>query len=252
MIKKIESHKKKEFESGGFRIQILLPGKELENNDTGIGTIGRIDHAKVSPGTLVPMHPHKNDEILTYLRNGKLKHNDSEGLEEKVSDKKLMMMNAGRLFYHEELALKNDMLEGLQIFIRPEKQDLKPSVQFHEFENTYSINKWRLVAGQNKEFPLHIRSKTSIYDIRLEGENDTVLPELPENDPTLLFYVFDGKVLVNKNMELTRGESIIIKNEKIKFRALQTADIVLFVTDENSTYFEDGMYSGNQYKGGVS
>ena len=113
MIKKIENHKKKEFESGGFRIQILLPGKELENNDTGIGTIGRIDHAKVSLGTLIPMHPHKNDEILTYLRNGKLKHKDSEGLEEKVSNKRLMMMNAGKLFYHEELALENDMLEGV-------------------------------------------------------------------------------------------------------------------------------------------
>ncbi|WP_316505632.1 pirin family protein [Nitrosopumilus sp.] len=247
MIKKIENNKKKEFESGGFRIQILFPGKELENNDTGIGTIGRIDHAKVNLGTLVPMHPHKDDEILTYLRNGKLKHKDSEGLEEKVSNKRLMMMNAGKMFYHEELALENDMLEGLQIFIRPEKQGLKPNVQFHDFENAYSINKWRSVAGQNKEFPLHIRSKTSIYDIRLDAEKDTVLPELQENNPTLLFYVFNGKVSINENMELARGESIIIKNEKIKIKTLQTADIVLFVTDENSTYFEDGMYSGNKW-----
>ena len=140
----------------------------------------------------------------------------------------------------------------MQIFIRPEKQDLKPNVQFHDFEDTYSINKWRPIAGQNKEFPLHIRSKTSIYDIRLDVEKDATLPELQEDNPTLLFYVFDGKVLVNKNMELTRGESIIIKNEKIKFKSLQTADIVLFVTDENSTYFEDGMYSGNQYKDEIS
>jgi len=34
---------------------------------------GRIDHARITPGTLIPMHPHQNDEILTYLRNGKVK-----------------------------------------------------------------------------------------------------------------------------------------------------------------------------------
>lgn len=105
MIKKIENNQKTNFESGGFRIQILFPGKELESNDTGIGTIGRIDHASVSPGTVVSMHPHEDDEILTYVRNGKLKHKDSEGIIEEVSKDRLMMMNAGKLFYHEELTL---------------------------------------------------------------------------------------------------------------------------------------------------
>ena len=248
LIKKIENSQKTTFEKDGFKIQILFPGKGLESNDTGIGTIGRIDHADVSSGTLVPMHPHADDEILTYVRTGNLKHKDSEGLEEKVSNKRLMMMNAGKLFYHEELALKNGRLRGLQIFIRPEKQGLKPNVQFHNFLEVHSVNTWRLVAGQDKAFPLHIRSKTSIYDIRLEAEKDTVLPEIQESNPTLLFYVFDGKVSVNENIELTRGESIIIKNEKIKFKALQRSDIVLFVTDEDSVYFEDGMYSGNQHK----
>ena len=41
MIKKIENHQKTKYARGGFRIEVLFPGKVLENNDTGIGTIGR-------------------------------------------------------------------------------------------------------------------------------------------------------------------------------------------------------------------
>jgi len=63
-----------------------------------------------------------------------------------------------------------------------------------------------------------------------------------------LCYVFDGEVLINEKTVLSKGESVMVKDEKIKCKATQTTDIVLFVTDENSTYFEYGMYSGNKSK----
>jgi redox-sensitive bicupin YhaK (pirin superfamily) len=246
MIKKIGNNQKTNYKKGGFKIQVLFPGKVLENKDTGLGTIGRIDHANLSAETLIPMHPHSDDEILTYLRSGKIKHKDSKGIVKEVSNKRLMMMNAGTLFHHEELCLEDE--EGLQIFIRPEEKDLKPNVQFYDLLDVHSINTWRLIASENKASPLHIRSKTSIYDMRLEAQKEAVLPELQNSTSTLLFYVFDGEVLVNEDIVLSKGESIIIKNEEIKFKASQTTDIVLFVTDENSIYFEDGMYSGNRWK----
>lgn len=59
-------------------------------------------------------------------------------------------------------------MEGLQIFIRPEEKGLKPNVQFYDFPSPYSINAWRLVAGEDEVAPLHIKSKTSIYDMRIE------------------------------------------------------------------------------------
>ena len=247
MIKKIENVEKTNYEKGGFKIQVLFPGKNLQNNDdTGIGTIGRIDHANINSETLVPMHPHEDDEILTYLRSGKMKHKDSEGIVEEVSNKRLMMMNAGALFYHEELCLENE--EGLQIFIRPGEKGLKPNVQFFDLPDIYSINSWRLIADEDNTAPLQIRSKTSIYDMRLETQKDAILPELSSSALTLLFYVFDGEVQINEGIVLSKGESIIIRDEKIKINAVQTTDIVLFVTDENSTYFEDGMYSGNRWR----
>lgn len=59
-----------------------------ELNDTGFATIGRIDHAHILPGTLIPMHPHIDEEILTYLRSGKINLLDSEGITETISKPK--------------------------------------------------------------------------------------------------------------------------------------------------------------------
>src|SRR5687768_3368095 len=127
MLTKIDTTIKYGRQHGGFGIQILYPGLiRTQLNDTGFYTIGRIDHAKITPGTLIPMHPHRDDEILTYLRTGAVKHLDSEGYTDIISNQHLMMMNAGASFYHEEKVLdEGGVLEGLQIFIRPEIGGLK-------------------------------------------------------------------------------------------------------------------------------
>lgn len=51
-----------------------------------------------------------------------------------ISSRRLMLMNAGAKFQHEELVLEeSETLMVLQIFIRPEKGGMKPQVQFHNF-----------------------------------------------------------------------------------------------------------------------
>jgi redox-sensitive bicupin YhaK (pirin superfamily) len=248
MLTKIDNNIKFGKQHGGFGIQILYPGNVLTNtNDSGIATIGRIDQAKVTPGTLVPMHPHRDDEILTYLRSGIVKHLDSEGLTEIISSNKLMMMNAGARFYHEELVLEDGgILEGLQIFIRPEQAGLRPQVQFYNLPETYSINTWRKIAGKDKDYPLQIRSNTWIQDIRLEKNSSKALPIIPAENASLLFYVFNGEVQVNDEFILQKGESVLIEDTSVTFTALETSDVVLFITDKNAIYFDGGMYSGNQ------
>ncbi|HZG25717.1 MAG TPA: pirin family protein [Chitinophagaceae bacterium] len=247
MLTKIGNSEKITKQHGGFGIEILYPGAVTPNaKDTGIGTIGRIDQAKVMPGTLVVMHAHRDDEILTYLRSGSVKHLDSEGITEIISSSKLMMMNAGKRFYHEELVLEaGEVLEGLQIFIRPEQSGLQPRVQFYDLPEKFSVNEWRKIAGKNKNYPLEIRSDTQIQDIRLEEGSSTTLPMIPGEKLSLLFYVFDGKIQVNDEFTLEKGECVLIEGASPTFTALQTSDIVLFVTSKEATYFEGGMYSGN-------
>ncbi len=250
MMKKMDASVKIGKQRGGFGIEILYPGAALSNpSDSGWAGIGRIDQARVTPGTLIPMHPHRNDEILTYIRTGRVKHTDSGGNTEIISSQRLMLMNAGSEFQHEEQVLEDSEAHtALQIFIRPEKGDMAPKVQFHDFTEIYSLGHWRKVAGKTQDFPLKFRSSTAVYDMRMQRETIKGLPQkaLDDKSLTFLFYVFEGEVEVNDKILLDSGESLLVKEESPQFKAIKESDVVLFATEEKAEFFKNGMYSGNQ------
>jgi quercetin 2,3-dioxygenase len=72
-----------------------------------------------------------DDEILSYIWTGVTHHKDSAGFEAPIARGKLMMMNAGESFWHEE-KVKEDAVEMLQIFVRPNETNLPPKIQFHD------------------------------------------------------------------------------------------------------------------------
>ena len=229
-------------------ISILYPGTVVSTSDSGIGSIGRIDHADIRGNTVIAMHPHVNDEILSYFRTGKAEHKDSEGFVEFISGNRIMLMKAGRSFYHEERIIdEGEPMEGLQIFIRPQKKDLQPQVIFMDLETLHSENKWRLIASPTPATSFQFSSQTWLFDMKLLKNSKAVLPELPKIDLTALLYVFNGQVKVNGNISLTKREGLIIKNEPITIESGEgEAELVLFVTDENAEIYKGGMYSGNK------
>ncbi len=235
--------------SGGFRIEILFPGQALGQGDSGIGTIGRIDDAQVGPGTLVAMHPHRDDEILTYVRAGRIEHRDTVGDVEIISATRLMLMGAGSEFQHEELVLpEGGEMRGLQIFLRPEAGGLTPQVLFHDFGEAFSEGDWRLIAGPNAEAPLRVRSASWVHDARLVAGSGLALPPVPIPGATRLLYVFEGVAVIN-GTKLTAGESVIMDSSETRLEASETTDLVLFTTNEAAAVFKGGMFSGNQDRG---
>ena len=229
-------------------IKVLYPGSAVSNQDTGIGSIGRIDHPEFRGNTIIKMHPHINDEILSYFRTGKAEHSDSEGFTRTIGGNTLMLMKAGKSFFHEEKIIgEPEPLEGLQIFIRPGKKDLTPEVIFLELDNIHSDNKWRLLASPNSDTIFQFSSQTWLYDTKLSGNSTNHLPQLPGADLTCLLYVFQGRIDVNGQIGLEKKEALIIKGEDITIHTEnENAELVLFVTNENAEIFSGGMYSGNQ------
>jgi redox-sensitive bicupin YhaK (pirin superfamily) len=228
-------------------IKVLYPGSAVSSTDTGIGSIGRIDHPEINSNTAIKMHPHINDEILSYFRTGKAEHTDSEGFVKVIGGKTLMLMKAGKEFFHEEKIMgQNQTMEGLQIFIRPGREDLDPEVAFLELESLHSENSWRLIGSPNPETKFQFSSQTWIYDMKLLKGNISEIPQLPKNNLTALLYVFQGSVQVNDSIDLLKKECIIFKDLTVSIAASDDSELVLFFTDEEGQIFKGGMYSGNQ------
>lgn len=229
--------------AGGFGIEILHPGLTLQNGDSGLGALGRVDHAHITEGTVVRMHPHRDEEILTYLRRGRVRHEDTVGHVEEISSRRLMMMNAGHTFQHQETVVEGP-LEGLQIFLRPHAADLEPQVQFHDFGEVRSPGAWRLLA-RPRNAPLEVRAEAWVHDLFLTEGSDVPVPPIPDGmDGARLLYLFEGQARVG-DVTLAKGESLILNPGPATVSATQDSDLVLFTTDLAAPVFRGGMFSGN-------
>lgn len=242
MIRKLTSDKHTQPFRGPFSITRVQTGDILGNDakDTAFGPLSYIDHAVMQKGLTIKMHEHVNDEILSYVWRGKMYHRDSAGIEVAVTPGNLMMMNAGKSFWHEE-KVKQDHVEMLQIFVRPRKPDLDPDIQFHE--KPIANRDWYLMAGpEGSKAPLFVRQNVYIFDAHPKQGDQLNIPSYKNFKPFL--YVMDG--------EITAGELIVRKYEAITdldealpvIQINKDSTLVLFLVDMNAQMSLMGTISG--------
>lgn len=193
MIHLLRAEPKSAFEYGPFTIRRIHPGRILpERGEDDFGPLSNLDHTNLQPGSKVSMHEHKNDEILSYLWQGSMVHEDEAGQRVPLSPKNLMMMNAGSGLRHEE-STPLVAAELLQVSIRPAVADLEGRVQFMRRPEGVVNGEWTLLAGpEGEDVPLAVRQQVYVYDIRLAfGER----AEVPQRDGFAQFlYVMAGVI----------------------------------------------------------
>ncbi|HLR31105.1 MAG TPA: hypothetical protein VK074_01365, partial [Fodinibius sp.] len=75
MIHLTKATQRRKASRGPFTSRFLPLGRAVKDSDDhGIAQIGRLEHATLEGGALVPMHLHQNEEILSYLRKGTMRH----------------------------------------------------------------------------------------------------------------------------------------------------------------------------------
>jgi len=127
----------------------------------------------MDPDTLISMHPHRNEEIISWVPSGVMRHDDGEGNKLVTDSDHLMVMGAGSEFWHEERTLAEDPpLRMLQIFVRPHSLDLDPQIQ-HEPIPEPVAGEWRHLFGPvGTGAPLSVRNEVDFYDAHLdEGDS---------------------------------------------------------------------------------
>ncbi|OCP21384.1 nuclease PIN [Ensifer sp. LC54] len=229
---------------GPFQLRRIRPGITLGRNDPGFGGLGTIDHAKLQPGLVVRMHEHRNDEIISYMRAGQMKHTDSAGHSEVLSSDRLMVMNAGYGFSHEEEVVGRDRIEMLQIFVRPETADMKPEVQFVELTEAERNGQWRLLTGPvGSDAPTFVRQQVYLYDRHLAAGETVSLPAKDGFDRW--FYVFEGNISAGEQ-DIEKYTALMVGDSEPQFEvaANVASDVVVFLVDRNAAYSRDGTMSG--------
>lgn len=246
MLRKLSADKHWQPFKGPFTITRIQPGDIIgkETDDFAFGPLSIIDHAIMKKGLTIKMHEHVNDEILSYIWHGTMHHKDSTGLEVPVTPGNLMMMNAGKSFWHEE-KVKDDQVEMLQIFVRPRKTNHEPDIQFHE--KPIRNQNWYLMVGpEESEAPLTVRQNVYILDAHPKQGIQLDIPVYHGMQPFL--YVLDGELAVG-DLIVQKMEAVTdIKEPLPTVTALTDTTVLLFFVDMNAPVSMMGTISGQMPK----
>jgi len=227
---------------GKFRIHFNFPGRVLpDHDDHGYGPLATVVESFMDPGTLIRMHQHRNEEIISWVPDGVMRHEDRQNNSLVTDRDHLMVMNAGSGFWHAEETYEDDPpLRMLQIFVRPHTLDLEPTIQ-HEPIPDSMPNTWRHLFGpDDSDAPLFVRNDVHFYDCQLDAGRTVRLPS--HSDWDTYVYVFEGAVTADDGaVTLGYTESGLVTDEgEVSVTASEDSILVAFCVDPDAQITRQG------------
>lgn len=194
----------------------------------GFGPLRVINEDWIAPGMGFGTHGHKDMEIITYILDGELAHQDSMGHIESIRVHEVQRMSAGKGVMHSEFNHKKDQKTHLlQIWIEPNVMGIEPSYEQTFFEPAQKRGKLRLVASPTaQDGSVLIHANTFVY-AGLFDQEEHVKHTL---EPKRMAYVHvaQGAVQINGAL-LQAGDAIkIVAESEVIIEHGQQAEVLLF------------------------
>ncbi len=97
-----------------------------DRNNMNFGQLRVVNDDLIEPHMGFDMHSHENMEIITYVRKGVIAHKDNAGNKGITKAGEVQVMSAGSGIYHSENNPTDDITNLYQIWIIPNKKNVKP------------------------------------------------------------------------------------------------------------------------------
>ena len=153
-------------------------GRYFDSRHMGFGVLRVINEDRVAPGKGFDAHPHKDMEILSFVVDGALEHQDSMGNGSVIRPGELQRMSAGTGVVHSEYnASKTDPVHFLQIWIQPRENDLAPGYEQKHFPTAERQGKFRLIASPSgRDGALSLAQDVELFSSILQGGDEMTYP----------------------------------------------------------------------------
>jgi redox-sensitive bicupin YhaK (pirin superfamily) len=172
-------------------------------------------------------HPHRDMEIITYVRSGAISHKDSTGNSGKTIAGDVQVMSAGTGIRHSEQNLEDDDTTLYQIWIEPHTKGVQPGWDQKQFPKELCTDSLKLLVSGRKEDQdkdvLHINQYASIYGGNIAS--GTTIEHNIKDQAYIL--VSKGKINLD-DKELKKGDGAEITNQKsLIITALEDAEVLV-------------------------
>jgi len=202
---------------------------EYQNPDfMGFSVLRVINEDQIEPGTGFGTHGHQDMEIISYVIEGALEHQDSMGNTTIIKPGEIQRMSAGTGVRHSEYNHSKEMrTHFLQIWILPDKRGYPPSYGQMNFESKLTNSNFvLLVSNQGRDGSIIINQDADIYLGVAKATAEIV--HTPRTGRSIWIQLIKGTVnILEKSLEA--GDGAAITDERsVTINAQAGAEFLLF------------------------
>ena len=182
----------------------------------------------VAAGRGFPTHGHRDMEIITYILEGALQHEDSMGNGSIIRPGDVQRMTAGTGVRHSEKnPSPNESVHLLQIWILPDTMGLEPGYEQKAFAEDERRAQLRLIASNDgRDGSVTVHQDVSVFASIL-GADETVKYDM---DQTRYGWIQVARGAINVNGQRAgQGDGAVVMGESsLEIAAEESAEILLF------------------------
>jgi redox-sensitive bicupin YhaK (pirin superfamily) len=180
----------------------------------------------IAAKTGFPTHPHRDMEIITYVRTGAITHRDSLGNEGRTEAGDVQVMSAGTGIQHSEINAEDAETTLFQIWILPDSQGEAPSWRARPFPKDERDGRFTVLAsGIAGDDALPIRADARVLGATVKaGETITYATEASRH---AYLVPSQGRVRIGDVEVNTRDGAAITGMAEITITAIEDAELVV-------------------------
>jgi redox-sensitive bicupin YhaK (pirin superfamily) len=181
----------------------------------------------IAPQSGFPPHPHRDMEIITYVRKGAITHQDNTGNKGRTVAGDVQVMSAGTGIAHAEYNLEDEPTQIFQIWIIPDERGGEPGWGTRPFPKDDRAGRFVTlasgIAGDDDSLP--IRTQARVLGATVKA-GETVTYETTA-DRHLYLVPATGKVVIDGAEVNARDGAALTGVAKVEVTALEDSELVL-------------------------
>jgi len=191
----------------------------------GWGAIRVWNDDRIAPKSGFPPHPHRDMEIITYVRTGAITHQDSMGNKGRTAAGDVQVMSAGTGVVHAEYNLEDEETTLFQIWVQTDKPNAEPAWGAKPFPKDSREGRFQLLAsGDPDDGALTINADARVLGATIMGGTSLDYRVGPSRH---VYLVPSGNVRVNGIAASARDGVAVTGEEKIIVEAEEDCELVL-------------------------
>lgn len=194
----------------------------------GFGPLRVINEDRIAPGTGFGTHGHRDMEIISYVLEGALAHQDSMGNGSVIRPGDVQRMSAGTGVMHSEYNHQADApTHFLQIWIIPDRHGVAPGYEEKHFSEHDKRGRLRLIASpQGEDGSVRIHQQARLYAGLFDGAERAQLEIAP--DRRAYVHVARGAISLN-GQSLKAGDAAKLTGEgQVLLERGHQAEVLVF------------------------